>query len=177
MSWNLNDRLENLEREIKVAREESVDVNNELRHQLAFIQREQINIQMQVWLGLVLLLIILVILTWRFWLSVLVWFGVSVPAFFIAVSSATGLRQETVLIGLGAIFGLVFMCVEWWKDSPAKAYLSRSEKSTGQEPSKVVDTLRKSLNPHRELDPQGYSHRMEQYRQDAQRFLNKTKSK
>lgn len=177
MSWNLNDKLENLEREIKVAREESVVVNNELRQQLAFIQREQINIQMQVWLGLVLLILIFVILTWRFWLSVLVWFGVYLPAFFIAISSATGLRQETVLFGLIALLGLVFMCVEWWKDSPAKAYFSSSEKSTAQEPSKVVDTLRKSLNPHRELDLQGYSHRMEQYRQDAQRFLDKTKFK
>lgn len=176
MSWNLNDRLEILESEIKSARAESIDGNNELRHQLALIQREQVIIQFQVWLGLVLLLIILVILTWRFWLSVLVWFGVSVPAFFIAISSATGLRHETVFIGLGAIIGLVFMCVEWWKDSPAKAYLSSSEKSTNQEPSKVADTLRNSLNPHRELDPKGYSHRMEQYRQDAQRYLDKTKS-
>lgn len=176
MSWNLNDRLEILETEIKGARAESVDGNNALRQQLAFIRREQVIIQLQVWLGLVLLLIILVILTWRFWLSVLVWFVVSVPAFFIAVSTATGLRHETVLIGLGAIFGLLFMCAEWWKDSPAKAYLSSAEKLTGQEPSKVADTLRKSLNPHRELDPQGYSYRMDQYRQEAQSFLEKTKS-
>ena len=177
MSWNLNGRLENLESEIKHARAEIIGGNDELRHQLALIQREQVNIQLQVWLGLVLLLIILVILTWRFWLSVLVWLGVAIPTFFIAVTTATGLRGEVILFGLIAFFSLVFMCVEWWKDSPAKAYLSRSEKSTGQEPSKVVDTLRKSLNSHRELDPQGYSQRMEQYRQDAQRYLEKTKLK
>lgn len=177
MSWNLNDRLENLEREIKDAREESFGGNNELRHQLAFIQSQLISIQAQVWLGLVLLLIIFVILTWRFWLSVLVWLGVAIPAFFIAVSDITGVRGEVLMFGLIAIFGLVFMCVEWWKDSPAKAYLSNAEKSLGQEPSKLVDELRKSLDPYREENTRGFSHRMGLYRQEAQHFLDKTKFK
>ena len=176
MSWNLNDRLENLEREIKDAREESFSGNNELRNQLAFIQSQLINIQAQVWLGLVLILIIIVILTWRFWLSMLVWLGVAIPLFFNAVSLATGLRQETVLFGLIAIFGLVFLCLEWWKDSPARDYLSNSDKSVVQEPSKVVDVLRKSLDPYREEATQGYSHKMDQYRQEAERFLDKAKS-
>ncbi len=177
MSWNIDAKLENLIREFNGLREESDDRNNELRHQLAFIQRQQVNIQLQIWLGLVLLILIFVILTWRFWATVLVWLGAAIPIFFNTLSLATGLRQETVFFGLIAFFGLIFMCFEWWKDSPAKAYLYNSEKSHGQEPSKEVDALRKSLDPYRENNTQGYSQKKDLYRQEAEHFLEKTKLK
>ena len=166
-----------MERELNDLREAAAVRDNELRHQLAVIEREQITIQLQIWVVLLVLLVIFVILTWRFWLSILVWLGVAIPLFFSAVSLATGLRQETVLFGLTAIFGLVFLFLEWWKDSPARAYLSNSDKSVVQEPSKVVDALRKSLDPYREDNTQGYSQKMDLYRQEAEHFLDRTKRK
>lgn len=177
MSWNIDAKLGNLERELEDLREKSAVRNNELIIQLAFIQNQQINIQLQIWFGLVLLVLIFIILTWRFWATVLAWLGVAVPIFFSTLSLVTGLRWETVIFGLIAICGLIFMCFEWWKDSPAKAYLSNSEKPRGQEPSKVVDALRKSLDPYREGNTQGYSQNMELYRQEAEHFLDKTKLK
>lgn len=177
MSLSIDAKFENLERELNDLREEAAVRDNELRHQLAVIEREQITIQLQIWVVLLVLLIIFVILTWRFWLSILVWLGVAIPLFFSAVSLATGIRQETVLFGLTAIFGLVFLCLEWWKDSPARAYLSNSDKSVVQEPSKVVDALRKSLDPYREDNTQGYSQKMDLYRQEAEHFLDRTKRK
>lgn len=176
MSWSIDAKFENLERELKDLREEAAVRDNQLRNQLAVITTEQITIQLMIWAVLFVLLIIFMILTWRFWLSILVWLGVAIPLFFNAVSLATGLRQETVLFGLTAIFGLAFLCLEWWKDSPARAYFTNSDKSVVQEPSEVVDVLRRSLDPYREEATQGHLHKMEQYRQEAEHFLDKAKS-
>jgi hypothetical protein len=177
MSWSIDAKLENLERELKNLREETSVIDNELRHQLAVIEKEQITIQLQIWAVLLVLLIIFVILTWRFWLSILVWLGIAWTAFFTYASATTGVRPESIFFGLLAVFFLIYMCVEWWNESPAKAYFTNLNNSHNQEQPKVNDELRMSLHPHREADTEGYSHRMALYHQEAQSFLDKNKSK